>query len=346
VLSALSRQDLDHVLEHTRQLWADLRGGRIFITGGTGFFGTWLLETFAWANEQLGLNAKAVVLSRDPGAFLDRAPHLRAKPGFEFVKGDVSSFDSPPGRFSHVIHAATAADFKLAEQDPIFMYDTIVGGTRRVLDFAASRGVGRILFTSSGAVYGPQPSELERIPETYAGAPDPLHPRASYGEGKRSAELLCAAYLRQHSGLQVQIARCFSFVGPHLPLDGTYAVGHFMRDGLAGRDLQVEGDGTPCRSYLYAADLALWLWTILFKGRSGYPYNVGSENALSVGELAREIARAFGCEVRFGSKPTPGLAPDRYVPATGRAREELGLEQRIGLHEALRRTIAFLRGSR
>src|SRR5215471_10451273 len=96
--------DLDHVLKQTAGVWEELRGQRIFITGGTGFFGCWLLESFAWANEKLKLNASAVVLTRNLDAFRKKAPHLAAHPAIQFHPGDVLTFGFPSGRFSHVIH--------------------------------------------------------------------------------------------------------------------------------------------------------------------------------------------------------------------------------------------------
>jgi len=337
--------DLDHVLAHTVGLWEDLRGQRIFITGGTGFFGCWLLESFAWANDRLGLGATALVLTRDPAAFAHKAPHLASHPAIRFHSGDVRSFDLPSGHFAHVIHAATDGDLKQMAADPLAVFDINVLGTRRVLEFARQCGATNFLFTSSGAVYGRQPPDLAQLAEEYHGAPDPTDAQSAYGaagEEKRIAETLCALYARQH-GLKTKIARCFSFVGPYLPLDGKFAAGNFIRDALRGGPIRIGGDGTPVRSYLYAADLAIWLWTILLRGTAGRPYNVGAEEAVSIAGLAQATARAVQppVAVEIARQPAPGAAAERYVPSTRRAQAELGLAQWVMLDEALRRTLAW-----
>ena len=333
--------DLDHVLAHTAGGWDELRGQRLFITGGTGFFGGWLLETLAWANRQLNLGAEALVLSRNPAAFARHAPHLAEDRAIRFLTGDVRTFEFPRGPFSHVIHAATQASATLNADNPQLMFDTIVEGTRRTLSFAAACGAQKFLLISSGAVYGKQPPELAYLPEDHPGAPDPLDPAAAYGEGKRAAELLGALYSRQ-PGLETKIARGFAFVGPRLPLDAHFAIGNFIRDALRGGPIRVQGDGTPIRSYLYAADLAVWLWQILWRGQSGRAYNVGSESAISIGELARVVADTLGGgEVLIARAPVPGQPAARYVPSTRRAATELGLEPRVDLTEGIRRTAAW-----
>lgn len=337
--------DLDEVLERARDLWEEFRGKRFFVTGGTGFFGSWFLESFAWANERLNLNSTALVLSRDPGSFLKRFPHLSI-PAIQFHKGDIESFEFPgefpDGRFSFVIHAATAASAKLNEESPLIMFDNVVQGTRRALEFAKHCGAEKFLFTSSGAVYGKQPSELTQVSEEYAGGPDPLDSKSAYGEAKRAAEFLCATYARQ-CGFEAKIARCFAFVGPYLPLDAHFAIGNFIRDGLRGGKIQVGGDGTPYRSYLYASDLIVWLLTILHRGKSCRPYNVGSADGRPISEIARAVAKEFGREgeVAIARAPDPAKAPDRYVPSVSRAGLELGLKPTIELGQAIQRTIRF-----
>ena len=178
--------DLDHVLAHTQGLWEELRGQRLFITGGTGFFGCWLLESFAWANDRLNLDATAVVLTRSVERFQRKAPHLASHPAIHFHIGDVRDFDFPDGHFAHVIHAATEAGATLNAENPLLMLDTIVEGTRHTLEFARQCGATKFLLTSSGAVYGRQPPNITHVAEDYPGAPDPADPRSVYGEGKRA----------------------------------------------------------------------------------------------------------------------------------------------------------------
>jgi nucleoside-diphosphate-sugar epimerase len=336
-------RDLSHILLHTESLWDEFRGKSIFITGGTGFFGTWLLESFAWVNAKMNLNASALVLTRDFELFKRTAPHLAANPSMRFHVGDVRDFSFPEGKFSHVIHgAATSAVATFHNEDPLVKFDTIVQGTRHTLDFALRCGAKTFLLTSSGAVYGGQPPSLTHVSEDYFGAPDSTNTSAAWGESKRAAEFLCAYYSQKY-GFETKIARCFAFVGPFLPLDIHYAIGNFILDGLSGRPIKVKGAGTPYRSYLYSADLAIWLWTILFKGRSQRAYNVGSEASLSIADLAHIVAQCFSSDVSVEMAKPATLAspPERYVPSTKRAQEELGLKQTIDLKEAIRRTVSF-----
>jgi dTDP-glucose 4,6-dehydratase len=343
----LLSEDLDHILSHMEGLWEELRGQRIFITGGTGFIGCWLLESFAWANDRMKLRASAEVLSRNPAAFEKKARHLFRHPAIRFHQGDVRAFSFPVGRYSHIVHAAVDADEYLHRNRPMEEFEILIYGTKRVLDFARASHADKFLFLSSGAVYGKQPLDLSRIPEDYRGAPDSFDPSQRYGipgEGKRAGEAWCALFAEQF-GLQAKIARCFTFLGPYLPLDGKFAVGNFIRDGLKGGPIVIAGDGTPCRSYLYAADLAIWLWTILLKGISCRPYHVGSEVETDIRSLATEVADCFpgGLDVQIRTSSNPTKMRDRYIPSTARASEELHLRQTIPLRDAILRTIAWHR---
>ncbi len=333
------RDDIDHILDHTAGLWPDLRGERLFITGGTGFFGRWVLETLLRANARFHVGVSAVVLTRDPAAFRRLAPAL-VDPAVTLLAGDLASFDGPDGAFSHVLHmGTTSSDATFRREPPLDTYATIVQGTERTLEFAVRCRARKVLLTSSGAVYGPQPADLERIPEDFLAAPDVTDTARAVGHAKRAAEFLAVAYGQRH-GFDATIARCFAFVGRHLPLDLHYAIGNFIQDAVAGGPIEVRGDGRAQRSYLYAADLAIWLLTILCRGASGRAYNVGSEEAVTMADLAHRVARVASrsVDVVISGRPPVLPRPDRYVPSTRRAQEELGLRQTIGLDDALART--------
>jgi len=354
-MAATIATDISRLLDRTPSLWEPLRGASLFMSGGTGFFGTWLLESLLAANRERGLGCRVTVLSRDPARFVVKAPHLAADPTVSLLAGDVRSFRFPDGPVTHVIHAATDTTAPPHGTDQQAVFDTCVEGTRRMLSLAREKGCRRFLLTSSGAVYGRQPPDLSHVSEDFHGGPDPLNPRNAYAEGKRAAELLCAIAAESgagggdHTGLHVSIARCFAFVGPHLPLDVHFAIGNFLRDAIAGGPIRIGGDGTPFRSYLYASDLAEWLFTILLRGESGRAYNVGSEEALSIRQLADRVADVAATawpdrgrpEVIVAKQPVPGSSAERYVPSCRRARVDLGLATVTPLDEAIRRTLVW-----
>jgi nucleoside-diphosphate-sugar epimerase len=335
----LAKRDLEMICDSTESHWHSFRNQQLFITGGTGFFGRWLLESFLAANHRFALNTRATVLTREPAKFRSSCPHLANHPAITLLQGDVQTFPFPEGEFSFVIHAAADVYAARGHGHASTLLALTFDGTRRTLDFAASHGTRRFLMVSSGAVYGSQPPSLSHIPETHTGAPDPCLPQSAYGEGKRASEALCAVYSAP-GGLECAIARPFAFVGPHLPLDQGFAIGDFIRCALASQPIAIRGDPSTVRSYLYAADLAVWLWTILSRAAPLRPYNVGSDQAISLGELAEEVASVLcpGMPVQIASSSRPGAAGSRYVPDIKRPTEELGLRQTIFLRDAIRRT--------
>lgn len=336
--------DLDHVVDCTEAIWKELAGERLFITGGTGFFGRWMLESLVRANERLGVNVSAVVLTRDASAFHRAMPALAGDEAIAFQEGDLARFAFPEGEFSHVLHMGTTnSTATFQNEPPLAKFENIVSGTVRTLDFAVRCRASRVLLTSSGAVYGRQPAHIAHLAEDDVVAPEPTNTAAAVGHCKRAAEFLTAAYGERY-GFTATIARCFSFVGRHLPLDIHYAIGNFIRDAINGGPIEVRGDGTPRRSYLYAADLTIWLLTIMCRGASGRAYNVGSEDDVSIAELANRVAAhaPTPAAVRIARPVSETAVTDRYVPSTLRARTELGLRQFIGLDEAIARTFRAL----
>lgn len=336
---SLLREDLDFILGCRPEIWKELSGARIFITGGTGFIGTWLVESLLWARRYAAIDVEVTVLSRDPSTFFCKVPHLNNDPALRFVVGDVRNFKFPNASYTHVVHAATAASAKLNLEKPTEMVDTIVNGSIRVFEFAERCGAKTVLQTSSGGVYGPQPSDMSHISEDFKGSPDPLDPYAAYSESKRLSEMIGSVGSRKF-GFEHKVARITALVGPHLPLDIHYALGNFIRDAMLGQTIEIKGDGSPIRSYLYVADLMVWLLVIMLKGQNNRPYNVGSEIGISLSDLARLVVGVRGVKlaVSVANCPPQDGRPNRYVPSTRRAREELGLCQWTDLESSIRKT--------
>ena len=201
------------------------------------------------------------------------------------------------------------------------------------MKYAKRASVKKILYISSGAVYGKQSSESCCISESSTPRPDSI-----YGIGKFEAERLLI-----NSTVDTSIARCFSFVGPYLPLDKHYAIGNFINDVINNRSLTINGDGTPQRSYMYTADLMIWLWTILLNGKVNEIYNVGSEEVISILDLAKTVIEESGSALKYEThKLSPNNAsPINYVPSTQKSQEELGLKQNYSLPESIKRTITW-----
>ena len=301
---------------------------RGFITGGTGFFGKSMLDyrlrypKWEWAN------AEWVILSRSPEKFKSCFPKLANQNGVSFISGDVRDFAFPEGKFDAIIHAATSAVTTLSDEE---MTSVIVDGTRHVMDFAKAANCKTILFTSSGAVYGPRTSPAQED--------DACNPSTAYGKGKLWAERMLI-----EAGLNVKIARCFAFVGEYLDRNIHYAIGNFIRDCVGKQPVVINGDGTPLRSYLYADDLVEWLFKILACGKSGRPYNVGSDTAVSIRELAEMVCLIIGHhnEIIVKGQPT-NQPPSVYVPNIMRARRELSLGVHTGLKEAIAKMAGIAR---
>ena len=273
--------------------------------------------------------AEWVLLSRSPEKFIAGFPCLARQTGVSFVGGDVRDFAFPSGRFDAVVHAATSAVNTLADGGGTT--SVVVDGTRHVVDFAKAAGCMKVLFTSSGAVYGPRTSP--------ASEEDECNPVTAYGKGKLAAERILV-----ESGLDVKIARCYAFVGRYLPRTIHFAIGNFIQDCLEERDIVIRGDGTPLRSYLYADDLVEWLSIILERGVGSRVYNVGSPSGITIYQLARRVSEICGGrnDIRVLGE-SGGRLPGHYYPNVDRAKFELGLKICFDLDAAIEKTYKIIR---
>jgi nucleoside-diphosphate-sugar epimerase len=340
-MKRLPVEDLEYIYQNTQDIWESFRGKSIFLTGGTGFFGKWLLESFIHVNEKLGLNAKIITLSRNPDLFKQEYPFYNEhKKSVRFVKGDVLTYDFKiDEEVQFIIHAATAASDSLNKNNPLLMMDTITLGTRNILDFALTQPIEGFLFISSGAVYGKQPFDISHIQETDSFKIDINNSNAAYSEGKRIAEIYCSTYFEKYN-VPIKIARCFAFVGPYLPLDTHFAIGNFLNNVIKNENIVIMGDGSTTRSYMYASDLSIAIWKILLIGNNNKPYNVGVDKAYSLKEIAMMLKKNYGNDVRILNN-YKNLPTNIYVPNIDALINDLDIKHFVQIEEAIQKTIKF-----
>lgn len=335
-LPPLPKEDLEAVFCQVGKDWEKLRGKNVFLTGGSGFFGSWLLETLLFSEDRLGLGVKVWALSRDPKRFRERLPYLAGHSSVFSVGGGVEGFAFPREKMNFVIHSMVPdPGMPLPEMEAWFE-----AGTARLLELAARDKCDGFLLCSTGAVYQTQNRPLREE--------DPLIPLdalLSYGRIRRQVEDQCKEACAA-DGIPLKIARGFAFAGPRLPLDGNFAFGNFIRDVLQGETIKVK-DGTPFRSYLYSSDMTIWLWKILLRGKRNHSYNVGSNTIITISMLAHRIetiAELFnyeGLPKAPKAMPTSGHASSVYVPEAQRSISAMNLGVTTSLDESIAKTLRY-----
>lgn len=346
-MNNIVRQDCENALAGKTDLLNALRNANLLVTGGTGFFGTWLAEMVACLNDLHNFGCRIVLMARRPHLLHEKAPHLAGRKDIILLGQDTRMLMELPPEISYVIHAAASPDARLHASDPLQTIDTIVNGANSVLA-AATRlpALKKILLVSSGLVYGAQPWEMPGIPESFMGSVDCSAAISAYVEAKRMAETVAAAYRSQHR-LPITTVRPFAFIGPYQLMDRPWAINNFIRDGLRGGPIRILGDGASVRSYMYPSDMAFWLLRILTGGISGRSYNLGNPAGITLKELAEKIASCFPKQIDIECRClTNEIARrSRLVPDISFAGGTLGLSIGVDLDTAIRRTILWNQGA-
>lgn len=314
----------------------------LLLIGGTGFFGKSFLDCF----QRGDLNAwgidKIIAMSRAADQLKHAVPQLLDH-RVELLNADIGTVETLPAA-DFVIHAAASTDARNYLSRPESERKNIQAGVFNYCSLAPKfQKNSKIVYVSSGAVYGVQPEQIEFLSEDdpAIGLEEmPLHKR-DYAMAKRDAEKTISQLNEEH-GMHVSIARCFAFVGPWLPRDQHFAIGNFIEDGLHGRPIQVKATNPVYRSYMHSDELVRWLMTIVQASSGACPaYNVGSDVEINMVDLAALVAREFGVNVSLPAECDQKI--DRYVPSIKKAKSELGLELGMGLAQAIRATIKSIR---
>lgn len=332
-------EDLANILA-TALPWEDLYGRHILVTGASGFIGGHMVEALVWLNRcRPQANLRIHALARDLKKLKLRLPWLEISSEISPLIQDVTQPLSDIGPIDFIIHAASPASPRDYLKRPVDTICANTNGTRLLLELAHEKRA-RLLFLSSGAVYGANTLQIDAIKETDFGSEDPLEPRACYSESKRLAETLCRAYHTQY-GVDARIARISHCYGPGMRLDDGRAITDLLADILNDRDIQLDSDGSASRPFCYISDTILGLLHILLKGAPGEAYNLGETHETSILELAQKMVMAacksgrlaVRTQTRSSVAPAARSSGHFNIEKIGR----LGWHPAIGLNEGLNR---------
>ena len=312
-----------------------------FITGATGLFGSWILAFLNWTIKRKLAEPKIAILSRNKTIVFPR--------WFEVVEGDVRNFRLDKTKYDYFIHLAAPSALNTNQgMKDLEKFDILGRGTQHVLDLAQNLARKRVLVASSGAVFGGfDSSRVHPISECDLSTLVYDSTNQGLGLGKKVAEFITRDYCL-NGRVDASVARCFSFVGPGLPTDLHYAVGNFVADAITTRRITIEGNGLTQRSYMDLGDMVLWLLTILFDGRTGEDYNVGSNDAVTLYQLASKIKELvdenIDIEVLDKADTNIGVPANfYYVPNVDKAIEQLDLKHLSNLNSSLAGFIGYQR---
>ena len=287
----------------------------LLIIGGTGFFGKSILDSFKRGLlNQYGI-AKIIILARSTEKFIIQYPDLIFE-GVELVNGDISIINSLP-EADFIIHAASSTN--LNDYNHISNNSGKISIEKSVTNYSKLASQyhfnSKILYCSSGAVYGKQPLNIEKIDENFKFNQDLSNlsiEKKNYCLGKRFAENEIKHLGKK--GLNVSIARCFAFSGKYLPKDQHYALGNFIGQAERGETVTVKANGIVYRSYMEADHLVSSLFNLLFISSPSCPiYNIGSEDEISLYDLAITIANKYNVSYKFENY-NDQIIIDRYIP--------------------------------
>lgn len=327
--------DLQAAVDQVGSRWEAVRRARVLVTGGTGFVGRWLVEVLGLARQRHALDCHALILTRDARRVIDRWPWIGLQPWVQFIESDVRAIRGVSGPLEVVLHGAV--DTATAE-DPKTIREVCEEGARRVLELAGTCNARHFHLMSSGAVYA-----ARRVGQADPGEGESIHgpepgPYGAYSEGKRSAERIVRSACI--AGCTMTVSRVFGVAGPGLPLDGRFAIGNFIQDALSGGSIRVHGDGRAVRSYLHAADMAAWIWSIALGAPSGTVLNVGSPDAITTLELADRVRTLLAPRAEIVVQSVGSIGSTRYVPDVSAIRGMLAMSPTRSLEACIRGTAA------
>lgn len=332
----LLKSDLDEVL-YTVDSFEEFRNSRILILGGTGFVGTWLVSSLLHANEYFDLKLSINIITRNIESAQNKLS-LNQNDPIIFMESDLKDstfvFESP---FDYYVHAATPSLIATGSNDPEMVSAASLGGaeliSRSILKFQNSPSV---IHTSSGAVYGKQ--SFDEANKLEVSLNKSLVLNNDYAKTKRATEEFLNNF-SVNSTARISNPRLYAFAGPRIELNEHFAIGNFVRDGISAEEINVKGNPSTIRSYLYPTESTSWLIKLM-ASPSTENINIGSEMKYSMYELATLVSDLTSKKgVLFENQDAEASI---YVPSTKNAQKILKVKEKVSLENGLERWIRWL----
>ena len=322
-----------------------LKNSTVLITGATGTIGSYIVDTLLKYNEQ---GAGIRIIAANYGMKDLETRFAKVKTDFlEYVDHNILGNINWDFECDYIIHTAGFAFPDAFTKNPVGTIWGNISGTYQLLEYGRTHGAKRLLYISSGEVYGQGDLSIDAFEEDYSGYVDPTSPRSCYPGSKRTTETLCASYYKQYGLETVMVRPCHTY-GPCITPVDNRAHAQFFRNGLAHENIVMKSAGTQMRSYCYIGDCASAILTILAAGQSGEAYNSANPNVrVTIAELAKAIADAAGCEVVFEDPSSLDIAnqtPIAKQVLSTKKLEALGWKGYFSLKDGVEHTLRILQG--
>ena len=304
----------------------------ILITGGAGFIGSHLCETF------LAKGYRVVAVDNMITGNAHNIAHLIHHSRFRFMQHDISKEIHFSEAVDYILHFASPASPLDYLMYPIQTLKVGSLGTHNALGLAKAKKAV-FLLASTSEVYGDPLVHPQS--ESYWGNVNPVGPRGVYDEAKRFAEAITMAYRHTHH-LDAKIVRIFNTYGPRMRLNDGRAIPAFISQAITEQPLTVFGDGQQTRSFCYVDDLIGGIEKVLFSDLNE-PVNLGNPNEMTVLDLAKMILKMTTSKSQIVFRALPKDDPKVRQPDISKAKQKLGWEPKVPLKEGLEKTIEYFK---
>lgn len=335
-------QDMENIVQTTGIPWGKLAHKRVLVTGATGLIGGAAVRALLHRNSKAEAATRVVVLVRSR----EKAEKLFAEAdgNLEFLTGSVENMPAVAGPVDYIIHCACPTDSRFFVDHPVETIETILAGTKNILELAREKQSAGVVYLSSMEVYGKVEQEI-MLSEDTMGQIDLMSPRSCYPMAKRMAENLCCSYAAQY-GIPVMVCRLAQTFGPGVKADDRRVFAYMARCALAGQNIELATSGSKKNMYLYTADAVTAILTILLLGQPANAYNAANPDTYcSVKEMAQAVADTFGegkvqVKTNCHADQVAQYPPDTFLYLDTRKLQALGWTPAVDLMEMYRRMMS------